>query len=89
MEKIIWADRVKNEEILQRVQEERNILQTIKRREANWIGHILSRNCLVKHVLEGEVKVASRQGRRSKLLLCDIKEKYIGIGKRTQYIQAS
>jgi hypothetical protein len=45
---------MENEEILQRVKEERNILHTIKRRKANWIGHILRRNCLLKHVIEGK-----------------------------------
>jgi len=37
---ISWTDRVKNEEVLHRVKEERNILHAIKRRKANWIGHI-------------------------------------------------
>jgi hypothetical protein len=44
MEKISWTDRVKNEEVLQGVKEERNILKTIKRRKANCFGHILRRN---------------------------------------------
>jgi hypothetical protein len=41
MEKISWTDRVRNEDVLHRVKEERNIVHTIKRRKANWIGHIL------------------------------------------------
>jgi hypothetical protein len=53
MEKISWTDRVRNEEVLNRVKEERNILHAIKRRKVNWIGHILRRNCLLKHVSEG------------------------------------
>jgi hypothetical protein len=36
--------------------EERNILHTIKRRKANWIGHSLRRNCLLKHVIEGKLE---------------------------------
>jgi hypothetical protein len=56
MEKIGWTDRVRNEEVLHRVKEERNIVHTIKRRKANWIVHILRRNCLLKHVIEGKVK---------------------------------
>jgi hypothetical protein len=56
MENISWADRVRNGEVLHRVKEERDILQTIKRRKANWIGHILRRNCLLKHVFEGNKK---------------------------------
>jgi len=44
MEKISWTDRVKYKEVLHRVKEERNIVGRIKRRKANWIGHILRRN---------------------------------------------
>jgi predicted GH43/DUF377 family glycosyl hydrolase len=47
MEKIRWEKRKENE-VLRRVKEARNTLQTIKRRKANWIGHILSNNCLFK-----------------------------------------
>jgi hypothetical protein len=78
MEKISWTDRVRNEEVLQRVKEERNILHTIKRRKANWIGHILRRNCLLKHViegkLEGRIEITGRRERRRKQLLDDLKE---------------
>jgi len=54
MEKISWADRVRNEEVLQRVKEKRNILhiRVVYRGDINWIGHILRRNCLLKHVKE-------------------------------------
>jgi ppGpp synthetase/RelA/SpoT-type nucleotidyltranferase len=48
MEKISWTDLVRNEEVLHRVKEERSILHRIKRRKANWIGHILRRNSLLK-----------------------------------------
>ena len=37
---------MRNEEVLLRVKEDRNIIHTIKRRKADWIGHILHRNCL-------------------------------------------
>jgi len=40
MEKIIWIDRVRNE-VLHRVEEEKNVLHTTKRRKANRIGHIV------------------------------------------------
>jgi hypothetical protein len=50
MEKISWTGRVRNEEVLRRVKEERNIVHTVKRRKANWIGHILRRNCLLKDI---------------------------------------
>ena len=54
MEKISWTDHVRNEEVLPRVKEQRNILHTVKRQKANWIGHIVCRNCLVKHTIEGK-----------------------------------
>jgi hypothetical protein len=75
MEKIIWTDSVRNEASLK---EEKNILQTIKRRKAKWIGHILRRNCLLKHVMERikeSIEVMGRQGRRHKKLLDDSKLK--------------
>jgi hypothetical protein len=56
VEKISWTDHVRNEEVLHRVKEERNTVHTIKRRKANWIGHILRRNCLLKHVIEGKLE---------------------------------
>jgi hypothetical protein len=68
MEKIIWTDHVRNDEILQRVKEERNILRTIKRRMTNWIGHILRRKSLLKHISKGKIEGAGRRGRRSKPL---------------------
>jgi hypothetical protein len=45
-----------DEEVLHRVKEERNIVHTIKRRKANWIGHILCRKYLLKHVIEGKIQ---------------------------------
>jgi hypothetical protein len=70
MEKISWTDRVRNEEVLHRVKEERNTEHTIKRRKANWIGHILRRNCLLKHVIEGmldgRIEMTGRRERRRK-----------------------
>jgi hypothetical protein len=70
---------VRNEEVLHRVKEERNIVHTIKRWKANWIGHILRRNCLLKHVIEGKLEgrivTTGRRGRRRKQLLDDLKEK--------------
>jgi hypothetical protein len=47
---------VQNEEVLQRATEDKNILYIIRRRKANWIDHILYRNCLLKHVIEGKIE---------------------------------
>jgi hypothetical protein len=78
MEKISWTDQVRKEEVLLRVKEQRNILHEISKRKANWIGHILRRNCLLQQVIEGErkggIEVTGRQGRRRRKLLDDLKE---------------
>jgi hypothetical protein len=77
VEKISLSDRVRNEEALNRVKEERNI-HTAKRRKGDSIGHILYRNCLINHVikgkLEGKIYVRGRRGRRHKQLLDDLEE---------------
>jgi hypothetical protein len=69
---------VRNEEVLQRVEEDRNILHTIKTKKANWIDHVLHRNCLLKHIIEGRIEggieVMGRQVRRHKQLQDNLKE---------------
>jgi hypothetical protein len=78
-EKISWTDHLRNEEVLLRVNEQRNILHEIRKRKANWIGHILHRNCLLKRVIEakiqGGIEVTGRRGRRRRKLLDDLKER--------------
>jgi len=78
MEKISWADHVRNGEVLLRVKGQRIILHEIIKRKANWIGHILPRNCLVQGVIEGKIKggieVTGRRGRRRRKLLDELKE---------------
>jgi len=79
MEKISWTDHVRDEEVLLRVNEQRNVLLEMSKRKANWIGYILRRNCLLQRVIEGKTKdgleVTGRRGRRLKKLLDDLKER--------------
>ena len=67
------------EEVLLRVNEQRNILHEIRKRKANWIGHILRRNCLLQQVIEGKIKeqieVKRRRGRRRKNLQDDLRDR--------------
>jgi hypothetical protein len=62
----------RNEEVLLRVSEQRNMLHEIRKREANWIGHILRRNCLLKQVIEGKIQGQIEMTRRHKKLLDDV-----------------
>jgi hypothetical protein len=56
METISWTDRVKNKEVLRTVKGEWNVLHVINGRKANWVDHILRRNCLLKHAIEGKIE---------------------------------
>ena len=51
----------------------------IRKRKANWIGHILRRNHLLKQVIEGKIKadmeVTRRRGRRRRKLLDGLKDR--------------
>jgi hypothetical protein len=70
MEKISWMDRVKNEELLHTVEEERNILQNNKKKAA-WIRHTLRKNFHLKHAMEGKIEGTNKvtgRGRRRKQL---------------------
>jgi hypothetical protein len=66
---------VRNEKVLHRVKEERNIIHTAKRRKGNCIGRILRRNCFLKIIIKGKIEegteVNGRKARRYKQLLDD------------------
>ena len=62
-----------------RVREDRNILHSVKGRKANPIGHILCKNCLLKHLIEEKgdrrLEVTRRWGKRRKQLHTDLRER--------------
>jgi hypothetical protein len=74
-------ENIRNEKLktLQRVKEEGNFLLAIKRRNPNWIVHILRRNWLLKHFFEGEIEgrtdVKERRGIIHTQLLDELKGK--------------
>ena len=64
IEAVKWTDKIKNTVVLERVGEGRIMLELIRKRKRNWLGHWLRRNCLLKDALEGMVngkKVRSRR----------------------------
>ena len=54
----------KNAVVLERVGEGRILLELIRKRKRNWLGHWLRRNCLLKDALEGRVNGKRVRGRR-------------------------
>jgi len=66
MEKTSWTDHVRNKEVLFRVKEQKNILHEIRKQKANWISHILRRNCLLQRVIEGKIQGGDRSDRKTR-----------------------
>jgi hypothetical protein len=69
MEKISWTEKKSNEEVLTLVDENRNLIDTIRRRQRNWIGHILRSDCLLREILEGKIQGKKARGRPRLMML--------------------
>ena len=63
-ERVKWTDKIQNSVLLEIMGEERAMLEPVKKRKRNWLGHWLGRNCLLKNVLEGMVNGKKIRGRR-------------------------
>jgi len=71
MEKIIWLDKVTNEEALRRVNEDRQVVKCISQRKHRWIGHVLRHDGLLHEIIEGRMKGKPTRGRRRIQMLHD------------------
>jgi hypothetical protein len=73
--RIEWMDEWINEKILQWVKGDWNILRTINRWYGKQICHMLRRDCLLKHGIEGKtegkIEMTRRRGRRRRKQLLD------------------
>ena len=63
LENISWEQKIRNEEVLRRVKENRCLITTIYRRQKNWIGHILRGDGLLRDVMEGRMMGKRPRGR--------------------------
>lgn len=85
MEKIKWADKKTNEEVLSSVGEERSFVETVVKRKKNWIGHIVRGDGLLKHVLEGRMEGKRPRGRPRMGMIDDLKEgSYVSMKRRAE-----
>lgn len=73
MERVSWVDRVSNVEVLGRVSAERELMNRVRRRQRNWIGHVLRGNSLFRDVIEGKLEGKRTRGRRRIDLLSELK----------------
>jgi len=63
MEKISWLDKVTNKEVLRRVNEDRQILNSIPQRKHRWIGHVLRHNGLLHEIIERKMRGKPTRGK--------------------------
>ena len=66
LEKISWRDKIHNDEVFARIMEERCLIRTIRQRQKNWIGHMLTGDGLLRNVMQGRVKGTKRPGNQGK-----------------------
>ena len=64
MEKIKWSEKVTKEQVFERLGEKRILVNNILRRNANCIGHVLRRICLLRDVIEGQKLLDILRNRR-------------------------
>jgi len=72
MLKISWVDKVSNAEVLQKVQENKSILDTVQYRKFRRIGHILRHDSLLRDIIEGRMKGKVTRGRKRLQILSDV-----------------
>jgi len=58
-----------NEEILQMVETEREIMDTVRSRQKRWLGHILRHDSLLRITLEGQIQGKKAYGRPRTMFL--------------------
>src|SRR5207247_10645465 len=76
LEKISWRDKVHDDEVCARVNEERCLIKTIRQRQKNWIGHVLRGDGLLRDVMEGRVVEMRRMGKPRKGMISDLKDAF-------------
>jgi len=50
MEKMRWLDKVTNEEVLRRVNEDRQVQNSVWQRKRRWIGHVFRHDVLLHEI---------------------------------------
>jgi len=53
--KISWTEHRSNQEVLDMVDENRSLMNTIRQRQKNWLGHVFRSESLLHTVLEGRM----------------------------------
>jgi len=80
MEKISWVDKISNDEVLQRVNETRTMLDTVRKCKHVWLGHVLRRESLLHDITKGRMRMKATRGMKRMHLLHNLmKGKYVAL----------
>lgn len=86
MERVSWTEHKSNEEVLKKVEEERSLMNTIRTRQKNWMGHILRGNSLQRDIVEGKMEGKRGRGRpREKFLDWMMEDGYGKLKEKAQH----
>ena len=72
--KISWTQKVSNQQVLDKIQERRNLLSSIQKRKHAWLGHVLRHEGLLHTILEGRMEGKRGRGRKRQQMIDDIME---------------
>ena len=67
--KISWTEHRSSQEVLDMVDENRSLMNTIRQRQTNWLGHVLRSESLLCTVLEGRMEGSRTRGRQSDTMI--------------------
>ena len=74
MLKISWADRITNQEVLRRAHTERALIREVRKRQINFLGHVLRREGMEHHTLTGKIEGRRARGRQRQKFLNSLVE---------------
>jgi hypothetical protein len=69
------TDKITNEQVYRRVDEEWTLWNNIEKRRTRWIGHTLRHNRFVKSIIEGKIEGKVPRGRPRDKYMGQIKKK--------------
>jgi len=84
MLKISWTQKISNQQVLNSIQEERTLLDSIHQRKYNWLGPIHWHDGLQHTIMEARIEGKRGRGRKRQQMIENImgKENYVSM-KRT------
>ena len=87
--KIPWTAHMTNIEVLRRAQTRKSLLETIRKRQTNFLGHVLRRQTNEHLVITGKIEGKRARGRQRTKYIQSLLEDIEGNITATQFIQAA